>query len=73
MYATIAADIRGHRVIPKEPKRMPKVGQALIVILEPDTHGEQWAKVRGKLGFLKLTQDPAAWQHDLRGEWDHRR
>lgn len=73
MYATMAADIRRRRVIPREPQKLPKTGQALIVILEPATHRERWEQVRAKLGSLKLCQDPAAWQRLVRSEWDPRR
>lgn len=69
MYATISADIRGRRVIPREPEKLPTTGQALIVILQPETKRERWQDVRGRMGFLKLTQDPATWQRRLRREW----
>jgi hypothetical protein len=73
MYATIRADIRGRRVIPREPEKLPTTGQALIVVLPPETHREQWQQVRGRMGFLTLGEDPAAWQRNLRREWDRPR
>ena len=70
MYATMEADIRKGRVVPLEPKRLPKSGRALLVILEQPLKKTHWKTIRSRLGWLQCSLDPAKWQRAVRDEWN---
>ena len=72
MYATMEADIRKGRVVPLEPKRLPKSGRALLIILSQPAQKSQWKPVRARLGWLRPSEDPVKWQRQIRDEWNGR-
>ena len=74
MYATMEADIRKGRVVPLEPKRVPKSGRALLIILSQSesVQKSQWKAVRARLGWLQPSVDPVKWQRQIRDEWNGR-
>jgi hypothetical protein len=73
MYATIEAEIKNGKILPRELGRLPESGHALLIILDQPNIRNEWKKVRQRLGWLKTDIDPAKWQNRARDEWQDRK
>jgi len=72
MYATIEARVSHGRIIPTEPGKLPEKGRVLVVVMPPAEKAETWKECRKQAGWMKLDDDPVAWQRKIRSEWDNR-
>ena len=71
-YLTMEAEIDHGQIIPKEPEKLPPTGRALITVLEPAQKKPDWDKIQSLLGTLKTDIDVAAWEREIRQEWEQR-
>jgi hypothetical protein len=68
----MAAEIDHGRITVAEPDKLPATGKALLTVLDsperkPDVNG-----IKSVIGTLKTEIDGAAYEREVRAEWDER-
>lgn len=71
-YNTIEAVVRGGKIYPLEPDKLPREGKLLLIVLNDEKTQADPEKIRNPIGSLKLNIDSAEWQRSIRSEWDSR-
>jgi hypothetical protein len=71
-YLTLAAEIDHGHITVSEPDKLPVTGKALLTVLDSPEHKPDLEKIRSVLGTLKTVVDGAAYERQVRAEWDER-
>ena len=70
-YVTIEAEIANGQIVPRDSTNLPEHGRALVTLLPETPRRTDWDKVESVIGSLRRPDlDSAAWQREVRTEWD---
>jgi len=69
---TLAAEIDHGCITVAEPHKLPKIGRALLTVLDPPQPEPDWDKVMSLLGTRQNKLDGLAIQNEARAEWEER-
>jgi hypothetical protein len=71
-YLTLKAEINHGLITVAEPDKLPATGKALLTVLDGQAHKPDLEKIKSVLGTLKTDTDGAAYERQVRAEWDER-
>jgi hypothetical protein len=72
-YSTIEAVVRGGKIYPLEPDKLPREGKLLLIVLNEEKNIQaDPERIRNLIGSLKMDIDSVQWQRNIRSEWDSR-
>jgi len=71
-YNTIEAVVKEGIIYPMEPKKLPREGKLLLIVLDEKEIQPDTKKISRLLGWLKSDVDSVQWQQQIRSEWDKR-
>ncbi|MFH2045268.1 MAG: hypothetical protein ABIK92_08990 [Pseudomonadota bacterium] len=71
-YNTIEAVVKEGVIYPLDPKKLPREGKLLLIVLDEKNIQPDIEKIRNLLGWLKTDADSVKWQQQIRSEWDKR-
>ena len=71
-YLTLAADIDHGRITVTEPDKLPVTGKALLTVLDSPERRPDLNVIKSIIGTLKTEIDGAAYEREVRAEWDER-
>ncbi|MBU3950292.1 MAG: hypothetical protein KJ826_19000 [Proteobacteria bacterium] len=71
-YNTIEAVVKEGIIYPIDPKKLPREGKLLLIVLDEKDIKPDTEKISGLLGWLKSDVDSEQWQQQIRSEWDKR-
>ena len=71
-YNTIEAVVKEGIIYPIDPKKLPREGKLLLIVLDEKSIQPDTEKISGLLGWLKSDIDSVQWQQQMRAEWDKR-
>lgn len=71
-YLTLEAEINHGRISVTEPDRLPPTGKALLTVLDVPERKPDMDVIKSILGTLKTPIDGAAYEREIRAEWDER-
>jgi hypothetical protein len=71
-YNTIEAVVKEGIIYPIDPKKLPREGKLLLIVLDEKEIQPDTEKICSLLGWLKSDVDSVQWQHQIRSEWDKR-
>jgi hypothetical protein len=71
-YLTMAATIDHGCITVAEPDKLPAVGKALLIVLDSPERKPDWSVVNSIIGTLTTKIDGAAYEREVRSEWDER-
>ena len=71
-YLTLAADIDHGRITVTEPDKLPLTGKALLTVLDSPERRPDLNVIKSIIGTLKTEIDGAAYEREVRAEWDER-
>ena len=69
---TMAADIDHGRITVAEPDKLPVTGKALLTVLDSPERRPDLNVIKSVIGTLKTEIDGAAYERQVRAEWDER-
>jgi hypothetical protein len=69
---TLTAQIDHGRITVDEPEKLPAIGRALLTVLDSPTAIPDLEKIRSVLGTLRTELDGAAYERQVRAQWDER-
>ena len=71
-YNAIEAVVKEGIIYPRDPKKLPREGKLLLIVLDEKEIQPDGEKISGLLGWLKSDVDSVQWQQQIRAEWDKR-
>lgn len=71
-YLTLEADIDHGRITVAEPDKLPVTGKALLTVLATPARRPDMNVIRSVLGTLITDLDGAAYEREIRTEWEER-
>lgn len=71
-YLTLEAEIDHGRITVAEPDKLPVTGKALLTVLEMAPRRPDMNVIRSVLGTLVTDLDGAAYEREIRAEWEER-
>ena len=71
-YLTLEAEINHGRISVAEPDKLPATGKALLTVLDAPERKPDLDVIKSILGTLKTPIDGAAYEREIRAEWDER-
>ena len=71
-YLTLAAEIDHGRITVAEPEKLPATGKAILTVLDSTEKKPDMDVIRSVIGTLKTEIDGAAYEREVRAEWDER-
>ena len=71
-YNTIEAVVKEGVIYPMDPKKLPKEGKLLLIVVDEKQIKPDSEKIINLLGWLKIDTDAVKWQQQIRSEWDKR-
>jgi len=71
-YNTIEAVVKEGIIYPIEPKKLPREGKLLLIVLDEKNIQPDIERISSLLGWLKSDVDSVQWQKQIRTEWDKR-
>ena len=71
-YNTIEAIVKEGVIYPADPKKIPKEGRLLLIVLDEKKIKPDVDQINSLLGWLKSDKDSVEWQREIRAEWDNR-
>lgn len=71
-YLTLEAEINHGRISVAEPDKLPATGKALLTVLDAPERKPDMDVIKSILGNLKTPIDGAAYEREIRAEWDER-
>jgi hypothetical protein len=71
-YNTIEAVVKEGIIYPIEPKKLPREGKLLLIVLDEKNIQPDIKKISSLLGWLKSDVDSVKWQQQIRTDWDKR-
>ena len=71
-YNTIEAVVKEGVIYPMDPKKLPRDGKLLLIVLDEKEAKPDTEKIGSLLGWLKSDLDSVQWQQQIRSEWDDR-
>lgn len=71
-YSTIEAVVRGGKIYPLDPDKLPGEGKPLLIALNEENIQANLERTKSLIGSLKMDIDSVQWQRNIRSEWDSR-
>jgi hypothetical protein len=71
-YNTIEAVVKEGIIYPIEPKKLPREGKLLLIVIDENNIKPDSKRICDLLGWLKSDVDSVQWQQQIRAEWDKR-
>lgn len=71
-YLTLAAEIDHGRITVAEPDKLPVTGKAILTVLDSTEKKPDMEIIKSVIGTLKTEIDGAAYEREVRAEWDER-
>lgn len=71
-YLTLEAEINHGRISVAEPDKLPATGKALLTVLDAPERKPDMDVIKSILGTLKTPIDGAAYEREIRAEWEER-
>jgi hypothetical protein len=71
-YLTMEAAIDHGRITVAEPDKLPVTGKALLTVLDSPERKPDVNVIKSIIGTVKTTIDGAAYERQVRAEWDER-
>jgi hypothetical protein len=71
-YLTMEAAIDHGRITVAEPEKLPVTGKALLTVLDSPERKPDVNVIKSIIGTVKTKIDGAAYEREVRAEWDER-